>query len=347
MTVELLFFFRPAILCNRLSPLNMFAVHRPSLHSPAKARPSLLSEAQKSKLCWLNLLAGLIHGAMAIVTLAVSNLDLRVPVWWSKVTTEIVYASNASNASRDGLDVYTKDVEGWTFAPGRAQVVGYHNLALATAAFFLVTCIGHLGVVPKSPWREFYHHSLDHGQWVGRWIEYAITAPIMFTILIAYFCGVIDLVSVLATWTLMAVTMACGFLMELTNPPHSRDAWRAPVDASEDARFAAWRGVARWAPTCLGWVTYAIAWAIALVPGVPILGEPNVPRFVPLIVGVEALLFTSFGVVQLVTYLRAPKHFVASEMAYILLSLTSKVFLGGFVLANVLVLGSFAEIWTA
>ena len=313
----------------------MFAQPPQRVTQPTRpARVSLLRKSHETSLWWLNLVAGCVHGLMAVLTLALANFELRVPVWYNDVATQIVY--NVSNYSASGVDTYT-DAQSWTFKPGAARIVGYHNLPLATFAFFLVTAIGHLGPVVSLRWRHFYFHtSLDRGQWVGRWVEYAITAPIMFTILIAYFLGTIEVCAIIGTWALMAGTMACGFLMEVVNPPYSLDAWRGPDDT-------VWQA---WTPQVLGWALYVTAWAIALIPGVAILGEDNVPEFVPWLVFAELLLYSPFGIVQLVTYVLPPRYFVASEHVYIILSLTSKVLLGGLVLANVLVLGSFAEIWT-
>jgi len=59
----------------------------------------------------------------------------------------------------------------------------------------------------------------------------------------------------------------------------------------------------------------------------------------------ELLLFWSFGVVQLVVSLRPPSKYYQGEIAYMWLSLLAKGVLGIVVLSNVLILGSFAEIY--
>mgnify|MGYP006145545853 CR=1 FL=1 len=57
------------------------------------------------------------------------------------------------------------------------------------------------------------------------------------------------------------------------------------------------------------------------------------------------LIFWSFGVVQLVVSLRPPAKYYQGELAYMWLSLIAKGLLGIVVLSNVLILGSFTEIF--
>jgi len=69
------------------------------------------------------------------------------------------------------------------------------------------------------------------------------------------------------------------------------------------------------------------------------------PDFVYLIVYLQVALFFSFGLVQLVQQCLPPKRYPAGEVAYQWLSLGAKGVLGGILLTNVLVLGSFEELF--
>ena len=69
------------------------------------------------------------------------------------------------------------------------------------------------------------------------------------------------------------------------------------------------------------------------------------PAFVYGIVFGELLIFWCFGLVQLVVSLRPPSKYYQGEIAYMWLSLFAKGVLGLLVLSNVLVLGSFTDIY--
>jgi len=69
------------------------------------------------------------------------------------------------------------------------------------------------------------------------------------------------------------------------------------------------------------------------------------PAFVYGIVFGELLIFWGFGIVQLVVSLRPPAKYYQGEIAYMWLSLFAKGVLGLLVLSNVLMLGSFTEIY--
>ena len=71
----------------------------------------------------------------------------------------------------------------------------------------------------------------------------------------------------------------------------------------------------------------------------------QMPTFVYVIVFGELLIFWSFGLVQLVVSLRPPSKYYQGEVAYMWLSLGAKGLLGLLVLSNVLMLGSFTEIY--
>merc|ERR1711865_213482 len=73
--------------------------------------------------------------------------------------------------------------------------------------------------------------------------------------------------------------------------------------------------------------------------------KSQMPTFVYGIVFGELLIFWGFGLMQLIVSLRPPAKYYQGEIAYMWLSLFAKGVLGLLVLSNVLVLGSFTDIY--
>merc|ERR1712127_809002 len=71
----------------------------------------------------------------------------------------------------------------------------------------------------------------------------------------------------------------------------------------------------------------------------------EMPAFVYGIVFGELLIFWSFGLVQLVVSLRPPSKYYQGEIAYMWLSLFAKGLLAMLCLANVIMVGGYADIY--
>jgi hypothetical protein len=250
-----------------------------------------------------NLSMAFFHAALTTLTLAVGNLDLTVPVYRS----ELFVTSNTSNPT----EIYPVLVE--------------DSLPLAftwlTASFFAITCAAHL--LNATLLERVYLGQLEQCKTPLRWIEYAISAPIMM-VLIAYALGVRDRSLLFAIGTLVATTMSFGWWVEVVARPASLDEWCAPL----------WERLLPWA---FGHVPQLAAWIIVILQlydGVKCIS--CVPWFVFVILWVELVLFFSFGAATLVAQWQPPRRYYQGELLFQALSLVSKGLLGGLLIANVL-----------
>ena len=272
----------------------------------------------------LNTVMCLVHGGLMLVTVSAGNTDLRVPVYHPTLSLRV----EDVNGTR-----------GWTLAPDGAEAVGEIPLTLACAAFFALSSFFHLGNVAL--WRDSYFEGISRARCPSRWIEYALSAPIMSAFLIAYTTSTTLFLDIVAIFSLTTMTMFFGHLQEVIARPGPGDAWM-PADAVE-----------RYSAHALGWVPQLTAWFMILyqfskgfearVTDSKTGEERGAPDFVKYIVYLEALLFWSFGFVQLSVLGRPPSKYWQGEVTYQILSLVSKALLGALLLTNVLVLGSFAE----
>ena len=263
----------------------------------------------------------LFHASFMVVILAVGNLDLGVPLYQTKLTFR-ARADVASGEAGSGMPAFV-------ITPAYEEVARLPLTWLA-ALFFLCSAVAHFG--NATLWRQFYETELSKCRVPTRWIEYFFSATIMILFL-AYSVGVRDLYLLAAIGSLIATTMLFGWMCELVAAPLDEKTWKRPL-------------LARLAPHLAGYIPQGAAWLIMLFtfylgPD----GASRAPSFVFVIVWVQLALFFSFGVVQLAQQLMAPEWYATGEIAYQWLSLIAKGFLGTLLLINVLVLGSFEEIF--
>lgn len=265
----------------------------------------------------------LFHTVLMVVTLAVGNLDLAVPI----------YASNVA------LKVDDNNTRSWALIPDTSTRAGYFYLTYLVALFFLLSALAHLGNALL--WRPHYERALEQAFAPFRWIEYSGSASVMVLIL-AYTSGTILNPVLVALYALTCITMFFGHLHEVICRPASLEEWASSSKL--------WRLQAH----LLGYVPQCFAWGLILAQFFEAGGasttdangnKRQMPGFVYAIVFGEMLIFWSFGMVQLVVSLRPPAKYYQGEIAYMWLSLFSKGFLGLIVLSNVLILGSFTEIY--
>jgi len=264
-----------------------------------------------------------LHGALAIVTLAVGNLELRTPIYGTSIGAQGFGGGNST--------------EGWELVPTVSERASYFYLTWAVAAFFLICAFFHLGNALL--WRGLYLRLLSQCYCPSRWIEYSFSASVM-VLLIGYTTGSIVLNVLVLLFALTFVTMLFGHLHEVICRPASPERWAEPS--------VLWRLQAH----LLGYVPQVAAWGVIVAQFIQAGGssstdedgnERRMPDFVYAIVSVEMLLFWCFGLVQLVVSLRTPKDYIKGELAYQVLSLVAKGLLGLLFLSNVLVLGSYTE----
>lgn len=257
-----------------------------------------------SPLVLLNFLLFGLHTILGAITLGVGDLEAKAPVYRS-------VAGTGSDSDR-------------LVATGIVQV-GALNLTALTATFFFITAFFHLGNALL--WRKWYLAGVQSCFTPSRWVEYTFSAAVLI-VLVGYSSGVVIAESLVAIFTLTAVTMFFGLLTEVVARPRSANEWHTSLQL-------------RLQPHILGYVPQVLVWFIVLTSFYVSVSDveatsSSVPSFVYAIVWGELILFWSFAAVQFAVTVLPPRFYPSGEIAYQLLSLTSKTFLGVIFLAYVL-----------
>lgn len=268
---------------------------------------STVTPARARALLVLNAAACLAHSAVGVATLVLVSPDTVLPV--SRVAP------------------FFEPNQVATFDVLRTERVGDLSMYALLLSFSLVTAGAHLLQLVRFP---RYLQEVRACIAPLRWLEYAITAPIM-ALLIAQLCFVLDLWLLVAIAVCTATTMSFGLLAELLARPQSDDLWKPVEGFPTYTRFVP--HVLGYIPQCFVWVLI-IVWFLESTARFNEATDLQVPGFVTVIVLGEVALFWSFGFVQLAVLCARPKYYWIGEIAYITLSLTSKLFLSGICLAN-------------
>ena len=292
-------------------------------------------------LLYLNVAGAVAHLALAIVALAVAGIhgDVNTPL----VSTYVIELGYNNQSS----DPYIPSV----------QKFGSFSVPWATFAFFFLSFLAHFTIValnwtemratdvqlaePRGWIRGFYLVWLSSAQNPARWLEYFASASVMI-LLIAVVGGISNVFTLIALFTLIATTQLFGHLAELANPADSDGTWQ------KKSRFA------RMWPSLLGWVPYVPVWVIILwnfhrAIDKAAANDREVPGFVYGVIYGQVVLFSLFAIPQLIVLglSNGPKLFWAGEMAYVILSLTSKAVLGLLFVASTFAFDSLEESVTA
>ena len=269
----------------------------------------------KRTLFCLNASMCLFHLAFMTVTLTVGKLDLSVPMYRTTITFRVNnQTENTTLPAFELIPEYTK--------------YGSLYLTVVTALFFLCSALAHGG--NATLWRSFYERELTLCRVTTRWIEYFFSASIM-VLVIAYNAGIREYLLLIGITLLIASTMPFGLLTEIYARPLNATQWCQPL-------------ALRLLFHLLGYIPQLSAWLLILLN---FYGETPTepPEFVYAIVWSELVLFFSFGFVQLYQILSEPQDYYKGEIAYQWLSLIAKGVLGLVLLSNVLILGSFEELF--
>ena len=271
---------------------------------------------------------GIFHTALFVLTLSVANIDLSVPLYRTTLIFE-VYLNGTWIGPPWENDERPTGTDAFRLVPAFAEF-GSLYLTATTASFFFISAFFHFLNLWSFP---YYIDRLEKCQTPLRWIEYFLSAPVMF-VLVAYSMGTRSVETIAATAVLIAITMPFGYWVELGAKPCSNG--RGWVEGSVRKRLLPW---------ALGHVPQATAWGILIgqLYGSG-LDEP-VPWFVYCILWAELFLFWSFGFVTLGQQCVQPYKFYKGEIWFQVLSLVSKGVLGGLLLANVLMAARFEDIY--
>ena len=212
-------------------------------------------------------------------------------------------------------------------------------LSWVVLSFFLLSALAHgviaIGNVPgsdrvvcgvKSGW---YYTWISESRQPLRWVEYSFSASVMI-LAIAAASGVTQVYMLVFIFALMFVTMVFGWVTEELSRPDG-DKWQK----SRRVRLI---------PHFLGYVPYLAVWGVLLHSFHSNTSE-EMPDFVYVIVYGQLVLFSLFGVTQLLNQLddNGPTGYPQGEASYLALSLVSKGVLGSTLIVSVLMYDSFEE----
>lgn len=261
--------------------------------------PTPASDRSTPLLINLNRIAAFVHAVCAVTAAAQREVTLKVyPLYIGArvepgVTFELVPAAPIEHSSVISL---------------RALIF----------CFFLITSVAHFGYAQI--WRNYYlTQCIARARNPLRFIEYGISASLMM-LAITYYTGTIWGYPLFMQIAVTVATMAFGWCAELVNVPKTPDEWTLPLDTRIQPHALAYL------PQTASWLATFSQFRLA-TDGPD--DRPKPPDFVFYIVYSEALFYFSFGFCQLYVILNKPKDYYKGEVAYIVLSLTSKVALGG------------------
>ncbi len=201
-------------------------------------------------------------------------------------------------------------------APNPQILFTLTNLGAILASFLLLSAVAHL-VIAFARNRQ-YNENLARGTNPYRWYEYSVSSSIMI-VLIALFLGVWDLWSLVMIFTLNALMIMFGYLMEQINQSSERTIW---------------------SPFVLGCVAGAVPWVVVFANFFALAGSSDLrpPAFVYVIVVLYFVLFNVFAVNMLFVYKGVGrwKDYLYGERFYIVLSLVAKSLLAWIVFSAIL-----------
>lgn len=191
--------------------------------------------------------------------------------------------------------------------------IGY--IGIIVASFPLLSSFAHFIIAFAK--NDKYNENLKKGINPYRWYEYVFSSSIMIT-LIALFLGVWDFWSLLMIFTLNAMMILFGFLMEKINQYTEKTDWSAFI-------FGTISGGLPWV------VLYAYFIASILSTGL------EVPTFVYAILFVYFIVFNIFALNMVLQYKGAGrwKDYLYGERFYIILSFIAKSILGWLVFIGI------------
>lgn len=244
------------------------------------------------KLRIYNLVMGIFHAVQGVLMLVLSN-DFSLPI----------------NTSYLQFDVITQKL-----LPETEKVFDLQFGPLV-ASFLFISAIAHL--VIAGPAYEWYVKNLKKGMNLARWYEYSLSSSIMI-VLIAMLTGVYDLSTIILMFSINAIMIFGGLMMEVWNQGKAKTNWTSYI---------------------VGCFAGAMPWVvIALHLFGSGEGEFKAPDFVYWIFFSIFLFFNTFSLNMYMQYKKKGKwkNYLFGEFVYILLSLLAKSALAWQVFAGTL-----------
>lgn len=190
------------------------------------------------------------------------------------------------------------------------------RLGYAIAAFLFLSAIAHFTIsMPKV--YDWYIENLKKGINYARWIEYSFSSSLMIVV-IAMLVGVYDLSTLILMFTLNAMMILFGLMMELHNQTTTKTNWISYI-------FGCIAGIVPWVVIAL----YLFGSGDA---------DHHAPTFVYWIFFSIFIFFNSFAGNMILQYGKIGKwkDYTFGEKVYILLSLVAKSLLAWQVFAGTL-----------
>lgn len=195
------------------------------------------------------------------------------------------------------------DVTSQTLVPS-PEMVADVKIGPLVAVFLFLSSLAHLALVLPSI-NKWYVTNLKKGINCARWIEYTFSSSIMIVV-IAMLVGVYDLSSLILVFSINAVMILCGMIMEVHNQTTKATNW-----------------LSYWVGCFAGAIPWVVVALYLFGSGE---GEYGPPDFVYWIFFSIFLFFNTFAVNMVLQYKKVGKwrDYLWGERVYILLSLLAK-----------------------
>lgn len=236
---------------------------------------------KKNNLRILNLIMGLFHFLQGILMLILSN-DFELPIVGNFLQFDVLTQK---------LVPMPETIVDLPIGPMVALF-----LFMSAAAHFILT-------LPKV--YDWYTKKIKKGMNPARWYEYAFSSSLM-VVLIAMLAGIYDIAAIVTMFTLNAMMILFGLMMELHNQTTKKTDWSSFI---------------------FGCIAGAVPWvAIAIYLFGSGEGDYKAPDFVYWIFFSIFLFFNSFAINMYLQYKKVGKwkDYTFGEKMYILLSLIAK-----------------------
>ena len=247
-----------------------------------------------------NTVAGLLHLIQGILMLTLGTLlewELDLYTFYTKITIT------------EGPPIMFEVV------PDPQILITLAYIGVIVASFPLLSAFAHFMISFAK--NKKYNENLKKGMNPYRWYEYAFSSSIMITV-IALFIGVWDFWSLVMIFTLNALMIMFGFLMEKINQYTKKTDWSAFI-------FGTISGFLPWL------VLYAYFIASVLSTGL------EVPTFVYAILFIYFVVFNIFALNMVLQYKGVGrwKDYLYGERFYIVLSFVAKSILAWLVFVGI------------
>lgn len=237
---------------------------------------------------------GFFHLAQGVLMLVLAN-DFKLPV-----TTSFLSSSEAGQFPSPMMDE-----------------IGQVKLAPFIAAFLFISATAHFLLASPKVY-DWYVKNLKKGMNPARWFEYTFSSSIMIVV-IAMLSGLYDLPSMIMMFSLNAMMILMGYMMELHNQTTKKTDWTS-----------------FWLGCFAGFVPWIVIGMYFL--GAELSTTGTIPDFVYVILISLFLFFNVFAVNMYLQYKKVGpwKNYLFGEKMYIVLSLLAKSALAWQVFAGTL-----------